>query len=100
MKQLMTTIQSAMPVLAKRGIALAVTMSLLHVSLAVAEPTTGIEGSAALKDEAAIAAPADAGTTYRRMTVTTTAYNPWDEGQTDDTPCYGPRGILVCGPDM
>jgi 3D (Asp-Asp-Asp) domain-containing protein len=96
----MTTIQAAVPSAIKRTIALGMTMSLLHVSLAVAEPSVGIEGSAALKNDAAVTAPAEAGIEYRRMTVTATAYNPWDEGQTDDTPCYGPRGILVCGPEM
>ena len=98
MKNIIATIQAAVPTLAKRGIALGVTMVLLNVSLAVAEPTTGIEGAAALKDEAAVIVPNDFGGDFPRRTVSISMYNAVP-GQTDDTPCITANGDNICDPD-
>ena len=87
-----------MPTLAKRGVALAVTMVLLNVSFASAEPTTGIDGSLALKDEAAVTVPNDFGGDFPRRTVSVSMYNAVP-GQTDDTPCITANGDNICDPD-
>jgi len=87
-----------MPMLVKRGIALGITMVLLNVSLAVAEPITGIEGSAAFKDEAAVAAPDDFGGNFPRRKVSMSMYNALP-GQTDNTPCITANGDNICDPN-
>src|SRR5688572_16673953 len=99
MKHLMTTIQAAIPMLAKRGIALGLTMTLLHVSLAVAEPTTGIEGAVAFKNDAAVAAPDDFGGDFPRRKVSVSKYNSVP-GQTDDTPFHTANGDDLRDPSL
>lgn len=98
MKYIIETIKAAAPTLVKRGIALGATMTLLSVSMAVAEPTTGIEGALALKNDAAIAAPNDFGGDFPRRTVSVSMYNAVP-GQTDDTPCITANGDDICDSD-
>lgn len=98
MKNIIETIQNATPTLAKRGIALGMTMVLLNVSLAVAEPTTGINGAAALKNDAAVSVPAESGIEPRRMTVSVSAYTA-SVDETDDTPCHTANGDNICDPN-
>lgn len=101
MKNIIVTIQSAMPTLVKRGIALGMTMVLLNVSLAVAEPTNGIEGAAALKNDAAVAATLDLTKVEgRTMIVQASAYNPGDVNQNDSDPCIGAANTNLCKPGI
>jgi 3D (Asp-Asp-Asp) domain-containing protein len=99
MKNIIETVRSAMPTLVKRGIALGFTMILLNVSLAVAEPTTGIEGALALQNDAAVAAADDFGGDFPRRKVSVSMYNAVP-GQTDDTPCITANGDNICDPNI
>ncbi len=99
MKYLMNSVQDATMTLIKRGIALGITMSLLGVSLAVAEPTTGIEGSAALKTDIALAATDDFGGDFPRHKVSVSMYNA-DPRQTDDTPFITANGDDLRNPKL
>lgn len=87
-----------MPTLLKRGIALGVTMTLLHVSLAVAIPVTGIEGSDALKNDAAVEVTDSFGGDFPHRKVSVSMYNA-EPGQTDDTPCFTANGDDICDPN-
>lgn len=98
MKNIIETVRSAMPTLIKRGIALGVTMILLNVSLAVAEPTTGIEGALALKNDAAVAATDDFGGDFPRRKVSMSAYTA-SVDETDSTPCHTANGDNICDPN-
>ncbi len=101
MKNIVATVQSAIPTLAKRGIALGLTMALLNVSLAVAEPTTGINGALALKNDAAVVATVDlAKVEGRTMLVQASAYNPGDRNQNDSDPCIGAANTNLCKPGV
>lgn len=91
--------KAAVPTLAKRGIALGLTMILLNVSLAVAEPTTGIEGAAALKNDAAVAASHDFGGDFIRRKVSVSKYNALPE-QTDSTPFITANGDDLRNPKL
>jgi 3D (Asp-Asp-Asp) domain-containing protein len=99
MKNLMNTIQAAAPTLVKRGIALGVTMTLLHVSLAVAIPVTGIEGADALKNDAAVAATDDFGGDFPRRKMSVSMYNALPE-QTDDSPFITANGDDLRDPEL
>jgi 3D (Asp-Asp-Asp) domain-containing protein len=101
MKNIIVTIKAVMPTLAKRGIALAMTMVLLNVSFASAEPTTGINGFDALKDEAAVTATVNLTKVEgRTMRVQASAYNPGDVNQNDSDPCIGAANTNLCKPGI
>lgn len=84
----------------KRMGAVLLTAILLPIHFAVAEPTAKVNGTDALKENAALVANMALVTPdYERMTVTATAYNSL-VGQTDDTPCIAARGYDLCEANM
>lgn len=100
MKNIIAQIQSAVPTLIKRGVALGITMSLLNVSLAVAMPKTLVDGAAALHSELAVSSEVSLLEQSREITVSASIYNPGDVNQTDSTPCHGPTNNWVCNVDQ
>ncbi len=82
MKHIKQVLKEFAPAFLKRGIALGVTMTLLHVSLAVAEPATGVNGSPALRDEAAVQTELFPISNFETVTIKVSAYSA-EADQTD-----------------
>ncbi|MDO8601772.1 MAG: hypothetical protein Q7R62_01405 [bacterium] len=99
MKNIMNTLKTMVPTLIKRSVILGVTLSLLQVSFAVAMPVTGIDGSVALKNEAAVTATDDFGGEFHRHMVSVSMYNN-DPAQTDSSPNRTANGDNLLDPNL